>query len=672
MTGGKRKKEKVAKSKFIFTIILSSTLTLLAGQALSGPNDDTLSTSELKSLSIEELLNIEVTSVSKRAEKLSETPSAIQVITGEEIRRSGATTIPEALRLANNLQVAQKNSESWGISARGFNTELANKLLVLIDGRTVYTPLYSGVFWSRQDYLLEDIDRIEIISGPGGTLWGANAVNGVINMITKSAENSQGFHAEQLAGKELRIGMGGRYGGEISSIAHYRVYGKYFDRDNSKYEDGREVSDSWRKSQFGFRADVAQPKDSRLTLQGDYYYIDQQFLYGGNSETWGGNILGRWTRKLSESSDYSLQLYFDRTHFKTPQPAIIINSMLIAPAGTFEDELDTYDIDFHHRFNPASRHKLIWGLGFRFTHNVATNAPPIGFLPEKLDQGFFSAFVQDEMAIRDDITLTIGSKFENNDYTGWELEPNARLSWRVNERNMLWAGVSRAVRAPSRIDRDLVQPSPPYFTILVGGPNFNSETVIANELGYRFHWGAKLTGSASIFYNIYDNIRSVNFTPTVLFPLVFENDVEGESYGLELNANYQLRDWWQINFGYTYLETELDVKPGGFDYNETLNETSDPEQQFAIRSSMDLPQKIELDSRLRWVDFLKTHSGPTPGVVPSYFELDVRLARKIFDELEFSLVGQNLLHAQHPEYGFPNSSRVEIERNIYAMATWRY
>ncbi len=662
----------MAKKRFTFTIILSCTLTLTAGSAFSGTNDDTLSTSELKSLSIEELLNIEVTSVSKRAEKLSETPSAIQVITGEEIRRSGATTIPEALRLANNLQVAQRNSESWGISARGFNTDLANKLLVLIDGRTVYTPLYSGVFWSRQDYLLEDIDRIEVISGPGGTLWGANAVNGVINIITKSAENTQDIYVEQMAGNELRGGMGGRYGGEISSNAHYRVYGKYFDRDNAKYEDGREAADSWRKSQLGFRLDAAHSINSGFTFQGDYYYIDLKTPYGGNAETWGGNILGRWTKTLSETSDLSLQLYFDQTHFKTAQPAVVINSILLAPAGTFEDELDTYDFEFHHRFNPSGRLKLIWGLGFRFTHDVNTNAPPIGFLPDKLDQDLFSAFVQDEIAVRENVTLTIGSKIENNDYTGWELEPNARLSWRVNERNMLWAAVSRAVRAPSRIDRDLIQPTPPYFVILVGNPDFVSETVIANEFGFRFHRGTRFTGSASIFYNIYDNIRSLSFTPTVLFPLFFENNVEGESYGLELNGNYQLRDWWQVNFGYTYLETELEVKPGEFDYNETLNETSDPEQQFSLRSAMDLPKNFELDSKLRWVDFLKTHEGPTPGVVPSYFELDVRIAYQLFDELEFSMVGQNLLHDRHPEYGYPNSSRVEIERNIYGKATWRF
>jgi iron complex outermembrane receptor protein len=368
----------------------------------------------------------------------------------------------------------------------------------------------------------------------------------------------------------------------------------------------------------------------------------------------------------------TLQIYYDRTNLSMATPALIVNNILLAPAGRFEDELDTYDVDFNHRINLGRRHQIIWGLGYRFTHDIASNSPALGFFPENVDQDLFSAFLQDEVAISNNVKITFGTKVEHNDYTDWEFEPSARFSWNVNPRQMVWGAVSRAVRAPSRIDRDVSQATPPYFVLLVGGPDFSSETVVAYELGYRAIIGDKFVASASTFYNLYDDIRSTSLTPTLIFPLFFENNVEGDIYGIELNGRYQATDWWQLRGGYTYLEADIHVEPGKFDFNEALNETSDPEQQFSIRSSMNLPKRMEIDAGLRWVDILQAHDGPTPGNVPSYTELDLRLSCLLAGQLELSLTGQNLLHDSHPEYGYPNSSRVEIQRNIYGKAAWRF
>lgn len=620
-------------------------------------------------------MEIEVTSVSKRPEKLLETPSAIQVVTGEEIRRSGATSIPEALRLAGNLNVAQQNSHDWNISARGFNTDLGNKLLVLIDGRTVYTPLFSGVFWDVQDYLLEDLDRIEVISGPGGTLWGANAVNGVINITSKSAEETQGGYLDAAAGSGLKDAFGVRYGGTFSPGVYFRVYGKYFERDNGKSGDGSEAMNSWRMRQGGFRIDSETHAGTGLTLQGDFYSGDERQETGGTSEVSGGNLLGRWTRTISEDESTSLQIYYDRTHLALPKPA---GDFL--GAGILKDDLDTWDLDFQHRSPLGGRHQLVWGLGYRFTHDVVQNAPSVAFLPARLDRSLFSGFAQDEIKLGENVSLTVGTKLEHNDYTGFETEPNVRLQWNYSPKQMLWAAISRAVRTPSRIDRDLTEPTglPPPFpqSILNGGPDFGSETVIAYEAGYRAQLGAKAMVSLAAFYNDYDDIRSTTPGPAEFpsfgFPLTFANNLEGETWGLEFNGTYQILDGWRIRGSYGLLEEKLRVKPGKVDFSNALNETADPKNQFALRSSVDLPQNVEFDAGLRWVDTLHNNNGPTPGTVPSYFELDLRIAWHPAPQMEVSLVGQNLLHDHHPEYGFPGSTREEVGRNLYAKIAWRY
>jgi len=629
----------------------------------------------LKSMSIEQLMNLDVTSVARHPEKLLDAPSAIQVVTQDDIRRSGASSIPEALRLADNLEVAQKNAHDWGISARGFNTDLANKLLVMIDGRTVYTPLYSGVFWDVQDYLLEDIDQIEVISGPGGTLWGANAVNGVINITTKSAKKTQGLYAEAGGGSELKDFAGVRYGGTLAPDVYFRVYGKYFNRDSEILANGSDASDAWHMGQGGFRIDATAIPENNFTLQGDIYGGDEGITTGGGAKVGGGNILGRWAHDFSDSSHTSLQVYYDRTHIALPTP-----KGTALPAGDIKDDLDTYDVDLQHRFQLGERNGITWGLGYRYTDDTAQNAPTVAFVPPHLDQNLFSGFVQDEIKLLENFSVTLGTKVERNDYTGWEEEPSGRLKLNLTPAQMLWAAVSRAVRTPSRIDRDLREPTglPAPFpsSILNGGSDFVSETVVAYEVGYRAQLGSQAVLSLATFYNDYDHVRSTTpghpGFPTFGFPLVFQNNLEGDTYGFELTTSYQVSGWWRLHAGYDLLREHLRVKPGQVDFSNALNETADPEQQWSLRSSFDLPEDIELDTVLRWVDTLHNNNGPTAGTVPSYYELDARLGWRLTQNFELSVVGQNLLHPQHPEYGFPGPTREEIQRSVYGKAVWQY
>ncbi len=631
------------------------------------------SSDSLKMLSVEELMDIEVTSVSKRPEKLLQAPAAIQVITSEDIRRSGATSIPQALRLANTLNVAQENAHEWVISARGFSSDVGNKLLVLFDGRTVYTPLFSGVFWDRQDYVLDDIDRIEVISGPGGTLWGANAVNGVINITTKSAKETQGLSVETGTGTQLQALASARYGGTSASGVSYRVYGKYADRDGETFANGLDAMDGWRTGQGGFRLDAQAGAGDSLTLQGDLYRAEEGISTGGESVVSGGNLLGRWSRLFSSGADMSLQVYFDRTHLFLPTPA-----MIFAPAGDFRDDLDTADVDFQHRFQLGTRHRLVWGLGFRHTRDEVGNAPALAFFPARLNQNLYSGFVQDEIALRDSLVLTLGTKIEHTDYTGVEVEPSARLQWALSDTQTVWGAVSRAVRTPSRIDRDISQPAPGYLiVILQGGREFDSETLMAYELGYRAQLDKKLSFAASTFYNVYDQLRSTSLSPpdplfNLPFPFFFENNLEGETYGFELSARYQVLERWRLEGSYNLLEEDIRVKPGRTDFNNALNETADPEQQISLRSSLDLPGNLELDAGLRWVDTRRINNAGIPTKVPDYAELDVRLGWRPSASWEFSLVGQNLLHERHPEYGIPAPTRVEIGRSVYGKVRWRF
>ena len=625
---------------------------VLASRALAQTPDSAPPPGALKQLSLEQLMDIEVTSVSRRPEKLSETASAIQVITGEEIRRSGASSLPEALRLATNLQVAQVNSSEWAISARGFNNVLANKLLVLIDGRTVYTPLYAGVFWDVQNPPLGDVDRIEIISGPGGTLWGANAINGVINIITKSATETPGWSITSGGGTALH-GFGGlRYGGQLSSTVSYRVYANAFGRGSTVLPNGADAKDSWIMGQGGLRLDWNPSANNRLTLQSDFNDGRPDPDGGAAVVALGGNALGRWTHVMSEGSDVQLQLYYDRTSRDF--------------GDGFTEDLATYDIDWQHRFQLDNRQELIWGLGARLMDHQTENLSTIAFQPAHRLLHLYSAFVQDGITlVTDRLRLSIGSKFERNDYTGFEVQPSGRLAWTPAEQHTIWVAASRAVRTPSRLDRDL------YFYDSTGAPlivgdDFQSEELLGYEFGWRLA-GARGTFSLSTFYSEYDNLRSLEPgpPPPPNFPYSLRNGVRGHTYGVELSTIYQVSERWRLRGGYTFLRKNLALKPGSNDLNRGNAESNDPTHQFSIQSTADLPGRLELDALVRYVDAL-----PDPHV-PSYIGLDVRLGWRLTQRLELSVVGQNLLDDEHQEFGASNSAR-RIERGVYGKVAIRW
>lgn len=624
---------------------------LLAANAPQASQNLRREPDELKRLSVEELLDVEVTSVSRRPERLAQAASAIQVISQEEIRRSGATSLPEALRLASNLQVAQVNSSQWAISARGFNNVLANKLLVMVDGRTVYTPLYAGVFWDVQDTLLEDIDRIEVVSGPGGALWGANAVNGVINVTTRSAQQTQGLFLQADAGTELRAMGGMRYGGELTPNLHYRVYAKAFERDDTALTNGADAGDDWNMQQGGFRLDW-DLDGTVLTLQSDVYdgKPNPDGLLPVSAS--GGNLLGRWQHTISDTSDLWLQAYYDRSRRNFN--------------NGFAENLATYDIDWQHRFALGSRQEVIWGLNARRMEHEVNNLLLFAFLPAREILNRYGLFLQDEISlIPQRLRLTLGTKIERTHYTGYEHQPSGRLAWTPTNEQTVWAAISRAARTPARIDRDFYLSLAPQFPFIVGG-DFQSEKVLAYELGWRLQPDANASISLSAFFNRYDDLRSVEPGPPPFnLPITFANGVQGDTYGLELAGTYQVMDGWRLKGGYTFLKKHLAVKPGSTDLNEASAESNDPENQLVIQSLLSLPRGVELDGVVRYVDAL---ADPQ---VPSYISVDLRVAWSVTDQLEVSIVGQNLLDERHPEFVPSAPSAREIERGVYGRVAWR-
>jgi len=626
---------------------------------------------DLKKMSLEELMNIEVISISRRPEKLWQTPSAIQVLKGDDIGKYGASNIPEALFLAGNLQVTQKGSNGYGISARGFNTDLANKLLVLIDGRTIYTPLYSGVFWDRQDYLLNDIDQVEVVSGPGGTLWGANAVNGVINITTKNAGDTQGLFAEAGVGNELKTIANVRYGGKIAPRIFYRVYGKFGDRDQSVYPDSVGAQDAWQMAQGGFRIDGAISDKSKYTLQGDLYNNKVDQVTGNTAEVTGGNVLGRWDHTFSENSELRVQAYYDRTKLYAPTGAFVANGLELAPAGVFKDDLTTYDIELQHRIKLGGRNQMVWGGGYRLMRDETTNSPALGFLPEDFDQSLSNLFVQDEFQLLKNLSITAGTKLEHNAYTGYVWEPSGRIRLSLNEHRIVWASVSRALRTPSRIDRQLTQGTPPYFVLLKGSEDFISETLVATELGFRTQLSNQATISIATYYNQYDDVRSTVLDPVTIFPLSFQNGLEGETYGMELSLTYQVNDRWQLASSYNLLREDIRIKEGKADFNNALNETADPGFQFTFRSALQLPKGFSVNGAFRWIDALPINNAGILAITPAYAELDGQVAWKASDHVTLAMSGRNLLHKEHTEYGIPGNNLRAIQRSVYGKITVR-
>jgi iron complex outermembrane recepter protein len=613
---------------------------LVLGTTVRAQTPDSLpSPEELKRLSLEQLMAVEVSSVSRRPERLSEAASAIQVITREDIRRSGATRLPEVLRLATNLQVTQFDAAQWAISARGFNSPLANKLLVLIDGRSVYSPLFAGVFWDAQNVFLEDIEQIEVISGPGATLWGANAVNGVINITTRKAHDTDGALVLGGGGTELHGMAGARYGGAIGSRARFRVHGKYQDRDGLEFPNGDVVPNDYAVGFGGFRVDWDPSASDQLTFQGDL--SENRMALTGTSDlvSRDGNLIARWTRRMSNASDLRVQTYFDRVHRDLP--------------GQYDDVLKTYDLDVQHRIALGTRNEVVWGVGYRHVEDDirSPGLPPEG---QQVSLRTFSAFAQDEIAlVPDRLHLTLGTKLEHNEYTDFEVQPSARLAWRPTERQTLWGAASRAIRTPSRLDRDFLP-----------GQNFDSEKLMAYELGYRLQAADRLTLSLATFYHDYDDLRSAEI---IGGSLALGNGQEGESYGLELTARYQVTDRWQVQAGLSELRVDIGPKPGSTDRTFGRSEAADSRHRVSLRSSFDLSGDLELDAWFRYVSRITN-----PNIAgPPYAELDLRLGWLVSHQVEVSLVGQNLLHARHVEFGVATAQQA-IKRGVYVKAAWAY
>lgn len=614
------------------------------GIAFAAQDRGPVSSTDLSALSLEDLANVEISSVSKRPERLTAAAASVYVISREDIRRSGYTSIPEILRLAPNLNVARQDASQYAITARGFNSTTANKLLVLIDGRSSYTPLFSGVFWDVQDTFIEDIERIEVISGPGGTLWGANAVNGVINVITRSARDTAGALVSVAGGSEER-NAGARWGGKLGGNASFRVYAKGFERDDTVRPSGISTRDDFRNRQVGFRIDGG-PLDNAFTLQGDSYdgSIDQATT--ARKQVSGTNVLARWNRALDDGSALQVQAYLDHSRRDYP--------------GTFAETLDTYDIAAQHSFTWRGTHQVLWGGGYRGSRDSVTNVPgaTLAFLPAKARLSLANVFVQDSIELREHLRLTLGVKFERNNYTGLEFLPNARLAWQRTDQSLLWTGLSRAVRTPSRLDRDLFAPGNPPFA-LAGGPDFQSEKLTAFEVGYRAQPSPRLSYSVTAYHHKYDDLRSLEGVA----PAVIANMMEGRTHGIELWGTWQAAPWWRLGAGLNVLQKNLRFKPGSTD-TRLQGAGNDPHHKMTLRSSMNLGPRSELDINLRSVAAL-----PNPAI-PSYTALDIRWAWQFSKDLELSLTGFNLLDRRHLEFGSA-TTRGEIARSFLVKLLWK-
>ncbi len=662
-------------------LIVSVALMGIVNQSFADPQEGQTNGEPLKQLSLAELGNVEVTTTSKEPEEVWKTPAAVFVITKENIRRSGATSIPEVLRLVPGVEVAQVDSDHWSVGIRGFGSVLASKLLVLIDGRSVYTPLFAGVYWQAQATPLEDIERIEVIRGPGGTIWGANAVDGIINIITKSARDTHGTMAS-LVGGNVEQGTGTvRYGSGNDHGFNYRVYGMGFNRGPEFHSDGTNF-DEWRMGQAGFRTDWSHNSRDTFTLQGDIYRegagaATTYSLYSppsqvnayGTSHLTGGNLLGRWKRVLNEGSDFQIQAYFDRTNHFEPE---------------FGETRDTFDVDFLHHLTLPGQQDFLWGLGARVSPgNLVQLVPTIDFLPHHLTDLIYSGFVQDEISFFNRrLSLTVGSKLEHNNYTGFEVQPSGRLLWNRTPRESVWGSVTRAVRTPSRLDEDVllsdfatVTPLPIYLRVS-GNRQFQSEELIAYETGYRRLVTPHCYVDVALFYNDYNDLYSFQvgapFLETspapdhAVIPLLTSNGIKGTTKGIEVSPDWKPVNGWELRASYSYLDMELENKPGSNDPTSVPGyEGSSPRHQVMIQSFVNLPKKLEFDQTYRYVSALPAQT------VASYQTMDARFGWHITRELELSVGGQNLFQPHYAQYGGDPGGLVETKRSVYAKLVWR-
>lgn len=612
---------------------------------------------EFADLSIEELANIDVTSVSRRPERLQDAPASVYVITADDIRRSGARNLFEALNLAPNLQVARGSNANYFISARGMNgtsNSPANKLLVMIDGRSVYSPLFSGMFWDEPDVMLEDVERIEVISGPGGTLWGVNAVNGVINITTRHARDTQG---DLLV---LRADVDGaqaafRHGGAMDS-GHWRAYGKVFGLGHSELASGRAIDDDWTQGQVGWRGDwergaerfsvnanawrgrEGQPAPGVIAAPGAGTGLDDIQLHGAN-------VTARWEHVLDGGGSVTAQAYYDYRYRKVPP--------------TFTDAVGILDLQLQHALPAHGRHSIVWGGEYRTSRDRVDNSRFVAFLPARDTQTWASLFAQDEVALRDDLRATAGVRWERNPYTGTEFLPNVRLSWRATPMHAFWAAVSRTVRAPSRLDVDAYVPgAPPY--LLAGGRGVRTETARVLELGYRGQAGQIVSYSVTAFRNLYDHLRTQDVTPAG--QIVFGNLMAGQARGLEAWGNVQMTQAWRLSAGATLLHEEFALKPGSRDQGSLMTTGRDPACTAQLRSSHAIDAARELELAVR-----RNGALGLPNV-PAYWAVDARFGWRFAPGMELSVIGTNL-NGGHAEYGVA-SVRTEVPRTVGVKFTW--
>jgi iron complex outermembrane receptor protein len=665
---------------------------LLALAASPVHSDSSPSPSDLTHLGIEDLMNLEVVSTAKQAQRVADAAAAVFVITQDDIRRSGATSIPEALRMVPGVEAAQIDSAKWAISIRGFNGRFASKLLVMVNGRSIYTPIFSGVYWEIQDLLLEDIERIEVIRGPGASLWGANAVNGIINIITKHAADTQGGMVSLTAGNQHQPILGVRYGGQLGDNGHYRVYGKYLNEGPLVDNEGKDAGDNWRLGSGGFRVDWAPSSTNAFNLQGDTYTGDlNQNLTAPSlfppfaqhlkdtTQTSGGNVQAQWQHTLSPTSQLSLQTYYQ---WEQRQEALQ------------DEQLDIFDLDFQHSFALGERQKLIWGLDYRLYSDDFKDTLLSSFSPSSRRYDLLSGFFQDQVSLFSDrLNFTFGVKLERNDFTGWEFQPSARLLWTPNSWQRVWAAIARAVRTPSRGERDStvnlfaappLAPQLPPSLFTISGPDFDSEKLLAYELGYRVWPSDRLSLDMAAFYNDYDDERGA--APGLPFlagspegyhltvPLLIDNVGTGHSYGFELAAEWRPLDRWRLQLAYSYFHSNLTL---AFPNNPVSfsNETT-PQNQLSLRSAFDLRDDLELDLWLRYTDeipIINTLSPLDSVSIDPYLTLNLRLGWRPRRDLEFALIGANLLDAKHLEYvpeAFPFPT--QVERSLYGQLRWSF
>ena len=640
---------------------------------------------DLSSMSIEALMDLRVTSVSRKAEPLSRAAAAIHVITQEDIRRSGATSIPELLRMVPGLDVAQMDGNTWAVSARGFNAQYAGFLLVLIDGRTVYTTTSNGVYWDVQDTLLEDIDRIEVIRGPGALLWGLNGVNGVINIITRPASATQGSLVTTSIGSHQTPDVALRYGGKAGNAGHYRAFLRYFDRQPQAAASGYRSSDDWHNLRAGFRADWDFSQRDSLTAVGGGYrglegHVENKIIslqppvtqpVSVRERIAGGDILARWRHTFSDRSEIVLQTYFDYT---------------ARLDFTRADLRKTADFDFQHRIAIRDRHELTWGARYRYTAGHTSGSFLVSFDPRVHINNTVSGFVQDEITLSPErLRLVLGLRQDHDGDEGSEFQADARLLWSPRSNHALWIGVARPISKPSFAARGIrvsqsVFPGPggtPTVVALLGNPDIEDSSALAFQGGYRGQWAGSLAVSAEGFYTRHRDAVSLELgapfpendppPPHLVLPIIFQNRLNGNTHGVELSATWQATSRWKLTTSYTWLDMNLQHDLTGVaGAAQTIG--SSPRHQFQTRSYLNLPRNWEWDTSVYTVGRL-----PSLGV-PAYVRVDTRVGRQLWERAEVSLVGQNLFRSRHSEFGSLGASieTTQIERAGYAKFTWSF